>query len=117
MLKVRINRYLAVYQAAARLLIKAMASLNSEGRASLASEGRILKHLLHKALALLIEAAEACLFSVWRKLRACEELFGCLLTGISQAAVARDGQLLHVLLIRFKRLVLKTCVQACSIFI
>ncbi|KAI3446087.1 hypothetical protein Pfo_002752 [Paulownia fortunei] len=104
LLKVRINKKLSVYQAAARLQIKTLASLDTEGKSS--------KRLLHGALALLIEAAEACLFSVWRKLRACEELFGCLLSGISQAAVTRGGQLLRVLLIRFKPLVLATCAQA-----
>ncbi|KAK4491384.1 hypothetical protein RD792_002127 [Penstemon davidsonii] len=104
LLKVRINRKLSVYQAAAGLQIKALASLDSEGKSS--------KRLLHGALALLIEAAEACLLSVWRKLRACEELFGCLLAGISQAALTRGGQLLRILLIRFKPLVLATCAQA-----
>ncbi|CAA0807594.1 Phosphatidylinositol 4-kinase alpha 1 [Striga hermonthica] len=104
LLKVRINKKLSVYQAAARMQIKTLASLDAEGKSS--------KRLLHEALALLIEAAEACLFCVWRKLRACEELFGCLLSGISQAAVTRGGQLLRVLLIRFKPLVLATCAQA-----
>ncbi|KAL8556015.1 hypothetical protein ACS0TY_003722 [Phlomoides rotata] len=104
LLKVRIHKKLSVYQAAARLQIKTLASLDTEGKSS--------KRLLHGALALLIEAAEACLFSVWRKLRACEELFGCLLSGIYQAAVIRGGQLLRVLLIRFKPLVLATCAQA-----
>ncbi|KAK6159446.1 hypothetical protein DH2020_006760 [Rehmannia glutinosa] len=103
LLKVRINKKLSVYQAVARLQIRTLASLDTEGKSS--------KRLLHGALALLIEAAEACLFSVWRKLRACEELFGCLLSGISQAAVTRGGQLLRVLLIRFKPLVLATCAQ------
>ncbi|XP_042066521.1 phosphatidylinositol 4-kinase alpha 1-like isoform X1 [Salvia splendens] len=104
LLKVRINRKLSVYQAAAMLQIKTLTSLDTEGKSS--------KKLLHGALGSLIEAAEACLFSVWRKLRACEDLFGCLLSGISQAAVIRGGQLLRVLLIRFKPLVLATCAQA-----
>ncbi|XP_051136769.1 phosphatidylinositol 4-kinase alpha 1-like [Andrographis paniculata] len=103
-LKARIDNKLSVYHAAARLHIKTLASLDTEGKSS--------KRLLHGALALLIEAAEGCLFSAWRKLRACEELFGCLLSGISQAAVIRGGQLLRVLLIRFKPLVLATCAQA-----
>ncbi|KAG8364319.1 hypothetical protein BUALT_Bualt19G0116400 [Buddleja alternifolia] len=102
----RVDRKLFVYQAAARLHIKALSCLDAEEKSS--------KRLLHGALALLIEAAEACLFSAWRKLRACEELFHCLLAGISQAAVARGGQLLRVLLIRFKPLVLATCAQADS---
>lgn len=108
MLKVRINRKLSVYQAAAILQIKTLASLDTEGKPS--------KKLLHGALGLLIEAAEACSFSVWRKLRACEELFGCLLSGISQAAAIRGGQVLRLLLIRLKPLVLATCAQVHSVF-
>lgn len=104
-LKVRINTKLSVYQAASRLQIKTLSSLDSDAKSS--------KRLLHGALALLIEAAEACLLSMWRKLRACEELFSSLLLGISQAAAARSGQLLRVLLIRFKPLVLATCARVC----
>ncbi|KAL3515190.1 hypothetical protein ACH5RR_022092 [Cinchona calisaya] len=104
LLKARVSTKLSVYQAAAKLQIKTLASADLDGKSS--------KRFLHGTLALLIEAAEACLFSVWRKLRICEELFGSLLSGISQAAVARGGQLLRVLLIRFKPLVLTTCIQA-----
>ncbi|EPS69994.1 hypothetical protein M569_04764 [Genlisea aurea] len=103
LLKIRINKKLSVYQAAARLQIKTLESLDSEGKSS--------KKLLHGALALLIEAAKACLCSVWRKLKACEELFGCLLSGISQAAVMRGGQLIRTLFIHFKQLVVDTCAQ------
>ncbi|XP_019166040.1 PREDICTED: phosphatidylinositol 4-kinase alpha 1-like [Ipomoea nil] len=103
-LKVRINTKLSVYQAVAWLQIKTLSSLDSDAKSS--------KRFLHGALALLIEAAEACLLSMWRKLRACEELFSSLLFGISQAAAARSGQLLRVLLIRFKPLVLATCARA-----
>lgn len=102
-LKVRVNTKLSVYQAAATLQIKSLISIDSDGKSS--------KRLLHGTLALLIEAAEACLFSVWRKLRVCEELFSSLLAGISQIAVTRGGQLLRVLLIRFKPLVLTICAQ------
>ncbi|KAL1833745.1 phosphatidylinositol 4-kinase alpha 1 isoform X1 [Daucus carota subsp. sativus] len=104
LLKVRINTKLSVYQAAAALQIKSLTSIDSDGKSS--------KRLLHGTLALLIEAAEACLYSVWRKLRVCEELFGAILAGISQIAVTRGGQLLRVLLIRFKPLVLTMCAQA-----
>nr|GME21199.1 phosphatidylinositol 4-kinase alpha 1-like [Ipomoea batatas] len=102
-LKVRINTKLSVYQAASWLQIKTLSYLDSDAKSS--------KRLLHGALALLVEAAEACLLSMWRKLRACEELFSTLLFGISQAAAARSGQLLRVLLIRFKPLVLATCAR------
>ncbi|CAK9167492.1 unnamed protein product [Ilex paraguariensis] len=103
LLKVGINKKLSVYQAATRLQINSLSSVDLDGKSS--------KRLLHGTLALLIEAAEACLFSVWRKLRICDELFGLLFVGISQIALTRCRQLLRVLLIRFKPLVLSTCAQ------
>lgn len=103
LLKTRINTKLSVYQAAARLKIKSLSSLDSEGKSS--------KRLLLEALALLVDASDACLVSVWRKLRVCEELFSALLDGILQIAVTRGGQLLRVLLIRLKPLVLTACAQ------
>ncbi|XAR72828.1 1-phosphatidylinositol 4-kinase [Bertholletia excelsa] len=102
-LKARINTKLSVFQAAANLKIKSLKLCDSDGKTS--------KKLLLASLALLVDAAEACLFSVWRKLRICEELFSSLLAGISQIAVTRGGQLLRVLLIRLKPLVLATCAQ------
>ncbi|KAK9114010.1 hypothetical protein Syun_020807 [Stephania yunnanensis] len=104
LLKARINTKLSVYQAAAWVQVKSLASLDSDGKSS--------KRLLLETLALFIDAAEACLLSVWRKLRICEELFSSLLDGISQIAVTRGGQLLRVLLIRMKPLVLTACAQA-----
>nr|GEZ23782.1 phosphatidylinositol 4-kinase alpha 1 [Tanacetum cinerariifolium] len=103
-LKARINTKLSVYKAAVNLKIKSLASLYSDGKSS--------KKLLHGALALLVEAAEACVYSVWRKLRVCEDLFSSLLDGISKIAVTSGGHLLRVLFIRFKPLVLATCAQA-----
>ncbi|KAL6963883.1 1-phosphatidylinositol 4-kinase [Sarracenia purpurea var. burkii] len=104
LLKSRINTKLSVFLAAAKLQIKSLASLDSDGKSS--------KKLLLGTIALLIDAAEACLFSVWRKLRICEELFSSLLAGMAQIAFTRGGQLLRVLLIRLKPLVLATCAQA-----
>ncbi|KAJ0010169.1 hypothetical protein Pint_34609 [Pistacia integerrima] len=103
LLKARINAKLSVYQSVARLKIKSLASLDPNGKNS--------KRLVLDALASLLDAAEACLLSVWRKLRVCEELFSSLLAGIAQIAVIRGGQLLRVLLIRFKPLVLTACAQ------
>ncbi|KAI8028184.1 Phosphatidylinositol 4-kinase alpha 1 [Camellia lanceoleosa] len=71
-LKARINTKLSVFQAAARLKIKSLASLNCDGKSS--------KKLLLSTLALLVDNAEACLFSVWRKLGTWEELFNSLLS-------------------------------------
>ncbi|KAM7253669.1 hypothetical protein ACFE04_021823 [Oxalis oulophora] len=103
-LKARVNAKLSVYQSAAKMQIKSISSLDTDGKTS--------KKLVLETLALLIDAAEACLFSVWRRLRACEELFSSLLSGIAQIAVTRGGQPLRVLLIRLKPLVLAACAQA-----
>lgn len=104
LLKARINTKLSVYQAAVRSQIKSLTALDSDGKSS--------KGLLLETFQLLIDAAAACLFSVWRKLKSCEELFATLLAGIAQVAVTREGQLLRVLLIWLKPLVLNTCAQA-----
>ncbi|XP_076884708.1 phosphatidylinositol 4-kinase alpha 1-like isoform X2 [Bidens hawaiensis] len=104
LLKARINTKLSVYKAAVKLKITGLSSLDSDGKLS--------KKLLIGALALLVEAAEACVYSVWRKLRVCEDLFSSLLDGISKIAVSREGHLLRVLFIRFKPLVQTTCAQA-----
>ncbi|KAG4159921.1 hypothetical protein ERO13_D02G202895v2 [Gossypium hirsutum] len=103
-LKARINAKLSAFQAAARMQIKSLVCLDVDAKTS--------KKLVLETLALLIDAAEACLLSVWRKLRACEELFISLLSGIAQVAVSRGGQPLRVLLIRLKPLVLAACMQA-----
>lgn len=103
LLKARINTKLSVFQATAKLKIKSLGSLDSDGKSS--------KKLLLSTLLLLVDAAEACLCSVWRKLRICEELFSSLLSGSSQIAITRGGQLLRVLLIHLKPLVLATCSQ------
>lgn len=103
-LKARINTKLAVYEAASKLQIKSIAVLDSDAKST--------KRLVHEAVALLIDAAEACLLSVWRKLRVCEELLSSLLAGVAQVAVARGGQPLRVLLIRLKPIALVVCAQA-----
>ncbi|KAJ6985494.1 hypothetical protein D5086_018456 [Populus alba] len=104
LLKARVNAKLSVYQAAARMKVQSLASLDVDGKTS--------KRLVLETLALLIDAAEACLLSVWRKLRNCEELLSSLLGGIAQIAVIRGGQPMRVLLIRLKPLVLTACAQA-----
>lgn len=103
-LKTRINTKLSTCQAATLVQIKSLLSLDHDGKTA--------KMLLRATLALLLDAAEACVLSSWRKLKTCEELFSSLLNGIAQVAITRGGQLLRVLLIRLKPLVLTTCAQA-----
>ena len=106
LLKSRINTKLLVYKAAATLMLKSLACFDSDGK--------LAKKLAHETVALFMDAAEACLLSVWRKLRICEDLFGSLLAGLSQIAVTRGGQSLRFLLIRLKPVVLTVCSQVYS---
>ncbi|XP_078444700.1 phosphatidylinositol 3- and 4-kinase family protein [Wolffia australiana] len=103
-LRIRINSKLSTCKAATAVLIKSLTYLEDEGKFS--------KDLLRRTLALLLDAAEACVLSSWRKVKICEELFGTLLDGIARITVMRGGQLLRVLLIPLKPLVLTTCAQA-----
>lgn len=82
---------------------------------SLDSEGKVAKKMVFETFALLMDAAEACILSIWRKLRVCEELFSCLLAVLGKIAVAWKGQPLRVLLIRLKPLVLTVCAQVYSL--
>ncbi|XP_027354041.1 phosphatidylinositol 4-kinase alpha 1 isoform X3 [Abrus precatorius] len=94
LLKARINTKLSVYKAAVNLKIKSLSALDSDSRS--------VKRLVYETVAILIDAAEACLLSGWRKLRSCEELFNSLLHGVAQIAISRGGQPLRILLIRLK---------------
>lgn len=104
LLKTRINTKLSVCQAAAVVQTKSLLLSDLDGKAT--------KTLLRETLALLLDAADACVVSYWRKLRACEELFSSLLSGVVQVAVTSGNQVLRVLLLRLKALVLMTCTQA-----
>ncbi|KAH9313531.1 hypothetical protein KI387_022158, partial [Taxus chinensis] len=104
LLKRRINTKLSVCQAAAVVQTKGLLLSDLDGKAT--------KSLLRETLALLLDAADACVVSSWRKLRVCEELFSSLLSGVAQAAVICGSQVLRVLLLRLKALVLMTCAQA-----
>lgn len=103
LLKARINMKLSVYQAAAKLTLSCLACYETDVKSA--------KKLAHETLALLMDAAEACLLSVWRKMRVCEELFSSLLSELAQIAVKRGGQALRILLIRLKPVVLTVCAQ------
>ncbi|XP_050146495.1 phosphatidylinositol 4-kinase alpha 1-like [Malus sylvestris] len=104
LLKVRINTKLSVYQAAAKLTLSCLSCYDTDMKSA--------KKLAHETLALLMDASEACLLSVWRKMKVCEELFASLLSGLAQIAVKRGGQALRILLIRLKPVVLTVCAQA-----
>ncbi|KAM6557546.1 hypothetical protein CsatB_004565 [Cannabis sativa] len=91
---------LLVYKAAVTLAIKVLACFDSDEK------------LTHQTLTLFTNAAEACLFSVWRKLRMCEELFCSLLGGLSQIAITtRGAQSFCYLFSWLKHVVIDLCPQ------
>lgn len=100
-LKTIVNAKLFVYQAAAQMEFEGLMSLETDGK----------KRLILEALTLLIANAEACFTSLWRKMKACKDLFSSLLSGIAKVAVAEGGQPLRMLLIRLKALVLAVCAE------
>lgn len=103
-LRNRVNAKLFVYQAAAKMRIKSLMSLEADENTS--------KRLVLEALTLLLDAADACLTSVWRKMKACKQLFSSLLSGVAKMAAAnREHPSPCVLFIRLKPLVLAVCAQ------
>ncbi|KAJ0242191.1 Phosphatidylinositol 3-/4-kinase [Hirschfeldia incana] len=103
LLETRVDAKLLVYQAAAKMKIKSLVSLETDGKT--------YKKLAMETLTLLFDAAEACLTSAWRKMKACEELFISLLSGIAEIAAAKGRCSQHGLFVRLKPLVLAVCAQ------
>lgn len=99
----KINAKLQVSQAASTVYTKCflLSKVDGEGPGN----------SLREALALLLDAADACVVSPWRRLKASEDLFDCLLHGLVSAAALCGSQFLKVLLLRLKTLVLDTCAQ------
>ncbi|KAL3700638.1 hypothetical protein R1sor_018660 [Riccia sorocarpa] len=70
------------------------------------------KGSLRESFPLLLDAADVCLGSTWRKLKSCEELFDALLHGVAQVAVVLGSQIQRSILLRLKSVILATCAQA-----
>ncbi|CAA7048445.1 unnamed protein product [Microthlaspi erraticum] len=102
-LKARVNAKLFVYQAAANLKIKSLTSLETDRKTSI--------RLVLETVTLLLDAADACLTSVWRKMKGCEELFSSLLSGIAKMAAGKGGYPPRGLFNRLKLLALAACAQ------
>ncbi|KAG2304894.1 hypothetical protein Bca52824_033545 [Brassica carinata] len=100
LLRTRLDAKLFVYQAAAKMKIKSLVSLEIDGKT--------YKRLVMETLTLVFDAAEACLASAWRQMKACEELFISLLSGIAEMAAAKGRCCLFV---RLKPLVLAVSAQ------
>ncbi|KAL2650963.1 hypothetical protein R1flu_019091 [Riccia fluitans] len=70
------------------------------------------KGSLRESFPLLLDAADVCLGSPWRKLKSCEELFDALLHGVAEVAVLLGSQIQRSVLLRLKSVILATCAQA-----
>lgn len=103
-LKPKINVKLQVCQAASTVYTKSFLLLKLEGKR--------FRNMLRETLGLLIDAVDACAISPWRRLRACEDFFACVLQNVACAASSCGSQDLKVLLLWLKTLVLATCAQA-----
>lgn len=107
----KMNMKLQISQAAAAvatLLLKA----ESHGRPSKSPvDGRVLKGPTRETLSLLMDVADACIASPWRRLRSCESLFGTVLSAVSELGALQGKQTLRVILLRIKTLVVSTCAQ------
>lgn len=105
----KMNMKLQASQAAAAVMTIVLKSEWKPSRSP--TDRRSSKSPIHEIVALLLDTADACLASPWRRMRSCEFLFGTLLSGVSKACSSQGNQILRILLLRFKSLVLATCSQ------
>ncbi|KAL2653163.1 hypothetical protein R1flu_021291 [Riccia fluitans] len=101
-LKAKVNMMFQASQSATVLQITCINLLDSDGK--------LLKAALRESLHLMMDAADACISSPWRRSKACEELFDSLITGVAHIAALNRSQMQRILL-RFKVLVLTACAQ------
>lgn len=106
-LKAKVNMMFQASQAASVLQIKCITLLDSDGK--------LLKAALRESLPLLMDAADACISSPWRRSKGCEDLFDSLITGVARVAELYRSQMQRILL-RFKVLVLTACAQVSETF-
>ncbi|CAM6044662.1 unnamed protein product [Sphagnum compactum] len=65
-----------------------------------------------ETLSLLMDVADACMGSPWRRLKSSESLFEALLSAVTRVAASQGNKMLKILLLRVKNLVLAACAQA-----
>jgi hypothetical protein len=75
------------------------------------SDGRLPKAPIRDTLSLLMDLADACITSPWRRLKSCEVLVGILVSGVAKVGASYGSQMLRILLLRFKTLLLAICGQ------
>ncbi|KAH7425180.1 hypothetical protein KP509_11G043500 [Ceratopteris richardii] len=99
----KMNMNLQVCQAASLVYTRSFLKLKSKNRGH--------KNALRETLGLLIGAANSCVTFSRRRLRACEELFDCLLQNVANISSFCQGQDLTTLFSWLKKLVMATCAQ------
>jgi hypothetical protein len=64
-----------------------------------------------ETLSLLMDVADACMGSPWRRLKSSESLFEALLSAVTRVAASQGNTMLKILLLRVKNLILAACAQ------
>lgn len=111
-LMAKMNMKLQASQAAAAAIILVLKSESDWRPSRSPTDRRSSKSSTQEIVALLLDTADACMASPWRRMKSCEYLFGTLLSGVSKACSSQGNQILRILLLRIKSLVLATCSQA-----
>ena len=107
----KMNMKLKTSQAAAAVLSIVLKSESEWKPARSPTDRRSSKSPTQEIMALLLDTADACIASPWRRMKSCEFLFVTLLSGVSKACSSQGNQILRILLLRIKSLVLATCSQ------
>lgn len=103
-------------QAAASVITFVWKSGTERGSSNSATKSQSPRDPTLESVALLLDVADACIFSPWRRMRSCECLFGSILSGVSNACASQGNQILRMLLLRIKSLVLATCSQVSGVY-
>lgn len=75
------------------------------------SNGKLPKTIIRDTHSLLMDVADACIVSPWRRLKSCEALVGSLVSVVAQAGALHGSQMFKIILLRFKGLLLAACAQ------
>lgn len=107
----KMNMKLQASQAAAAVITIVWKSESERRPLKSPTDSRSTTSPTQESVVLLLDVADACTASPWRRMRSCECLFGTLLSGVSKACASQENQILRILLLRIKSLVLATCSQ------
>lgn len=107
----KMNIKLQASQSAAVIITRLLRAESDGSPLRVPVDGRLSRGPIRETLSLLMDAADACMASPWRRLKSCESLFETLLSGVAQMGGLQGNQLLRIFLLRVKSLVLATCAQ------